>query len=110
MVLRSAVDAGGRSFLFDDISNFVDAPIVPAGEFGGLGGLGGIAIAIGAMVGPAVTSQACQGSRSIEDVTLTQADLPRALLGTEQHRSINGCIAFIASLDYDVSRGNAVSP
>jgi hypothetical protein len=42
-------------------------------------------------------------------VTLTQANLPRALLATE-HRSINGCIAFIASLDYDVSRGNAVSP
>ena len=41
-----------------------------------------------------------QGSRSIEDVTLTQANLPRALLATE-HRSINGCVAFIASLDYD---------
>jgi hypothetical protein len=30
-------------------------------------------------------------------------------LATE-HRPINGCIAFIASLSYDVPRGNAVSP
>jgi hypothetical protein len=59
------------------------------------------------MVGhlPKANSRGFHSRRDDVDV----GNVPRALLATE-HRPTNGCIAFIVSLNYDMRRGNAVSP